>query len=158
MNRRTLLPLVLSPLATLLGVEPRQDVVAAPASSPLVGTWRITVQGAPVAHNMLVFHGDGTILSLQSSGAYPTSISDGAGAYQQLTPHRAEGAFEELNYDIISRAYLGYIRVEFRVAMVNTQLRGDAVTRVFDAQGNIIMIAYPSWIGNRVSSTVHFPH
>ena len=153
MNRRTLLPLVLT---TLLGVEPRQDVVAAPASSPVVGAWRVVVRGAPVAHHFLVFSADGTILSIQSPGATGTSVSDGAGAYH-LTRDMVEGAFEELDYDN-NGTYRGRIRVEFRVQVHGEEIRGDAVTRVFDARDKIVVTTSPYLTGSRISSTVHFPH
>jgi hypothetical protein len=123
-----------------------------PQRHPLVGAWHLQAVGAPVLHHGLLFHTDGIVCTFQADGGYPQdSESDGAGEWEVVSKDQAKGAFLVFRYSRQTHEYLGFVRVELDVIVHGETLRGQAHSRVYDAQGNLLTEARPTLSATRIT-------
>lgn len=155
-NRRSLLQWTTA-LVGLLGTScgsknvPAVSSRASAARANIVGAWHLQSQGSPILHHMLCFHADGIVASFQADGGFPNdSESDGAGAWQWVGTNRVKGVFMEFCHDRTSHDYLGYVQVDFEVALKGDIFSGNAITHFYDAQNTLLATVTPTWSAVRV--------
>lgn len=155
MHRRYLLQGLLASLgATGMRVAPAfaSPLRVDPSPPSIVGAWRLLTTGTPEQHHTLTFNGDGIVTSFQADAGDPTaSVSTGAGTYQLTTPGKVRGVFVEDLYRRDTHTYLGYVRVEFVVAVEENLFSGAGHAQVFDPSGTQISEAFPTFAATRIT-------
>lgn len=118
----------------------------------IVGAWHVQAVGAPILHHGFTLHADGILCSFQADGGFPQdSESDGAGEWQAVSRDQVKGAFIEFRYSRQTHEYLGSVRVEFEVMVHGDTFTGQAHSRVYDAQGNLLVEARPTLSATRIT-------
>jgi hypothetical protein len=110
---------------------------AAPAPSPVVGTWVVKDSGAPFPFHMYVFNADGTMQQANpDAGDAHASDSDGKGIWAARSG-MIEGKWVEITADRASHTYTGRAEISFRFKVSGNRLSGTEWARMFGADGKL---------------------